>query len=376
MCIMDTKYGLCCRIVATDGFGVATGSDITFNIKTRQVGKGMYGSVYSCESARFSNIVVKIFFQQHPTPTKEDWPPTIVSEILGLEATGLQYILCQSNNTYYLVLRNYGKSIHKIWKDKNPYGGYTIPHFLSLLGGVREFLGLLHSQGLVHGDVKGSNMLLGSGRITLIDYGLCHDEKTYFCTSPFTSEQLTPGAQYGLAYHKVCDPRALLVVIFHLLLKGTPCCEKSMTKRGKEYRFKIVSESLLSPVHKILQNWPKLRDAVLAAHAEVVEFDETSLHTINTVECKKELAGRLKTLSAEYYEKLSRCVELIISTSAAITSSRSDATLAGSTNSDNPDSPPGASDSVSSVSSVSSDSSEISKSSANPVSADSSNSSS
>lgn len=358
--IDDPKITLRCVVLSTHGFGVGEGHDITLCITKDVLGSGKYGHVHRCQIPGSPDTVVKVFLG---TGTTKDWPGTIESEILGLGATRLQYILCHVNSRYYLVLRNYGKNIRKIWDDKHPYNGFSLPYFLSLLRGVYQALMRLHMEDFVHADVKGSNIVILGHEVTLIDFGLCHHIESDFCTKPYASEQLTPGAQYGLAYHKVCDPRALLVVIFHLVLKCTPCCEHSVTKHGTVYRFQIVAENLPSHVHDILGKWPNLQDAVSAAHAEVANFDKISLQAIETATCNDELADKLKTLSEDYYSTFTGCIESIISTSATIASSSHDATSAISTNS------------VSSVSSDSSDSSLSSARSESSVSADSSNSS-
>jgi len=325
--------------------------------------------VYGCEIQGCRDTVVKVFWQEG---TSDEWPGTIQSEILGLEATGSQYILCYQNRKYYLVLRNCGKNIEKIWEDEHPYNGFPLPYFLSLLVGVCKALVSLHSQDVVHGDVRASNIVTSGTNVTLIDYGMCHHLTSDFRTDPFASEQLTPGTQYGLAYHKVCDPRALLVVIFRLVLQGNPCRVHSVTKNRTKYRIQIVSENFRSNVHDILEEWPVLRDAVLVAHDDVVNFDKKSLLAIKTATCDEQLDKELKMLSEEYDGEFRDGIEKIISTSATTASSSHDTT---STNSVSQDSPAGAANSVSSDSSdrpANSVSSDSSGSPASSVSSDSS----
>ncbi|KAI9250331.1 Pkinase-domain-containing protein [Sporodiniella umbellata] len=142
--------------------------------KIGQVGQGTYGKVYKAQNTKTGKLMAlkKIRMKTE----KDGFPITAVREIKLLQKlkhsriVELEQIMV-SQGDVYMVLEYMDHDLSGILG--HPDFTFQPSHAKSLIGQVLEGLAYLHSLGILHRDIKGSNLLINNkGELKIADFGL------------------------------------------------------------------------------------------------------------------------------------------------------------------------------------------------------------
>ncbi|KLT42273.1 Pkinase-domain-containing protein, partial [Cutaneotrichosporon oleaginosum] len=139
-----------------------------------QVGEGTYGKVYKARNTGSGALVAlkRIRMEQE----REGFPVTSMREIKLLQALDHPNIvrlmeMMVSHNSVYMVLEYMNHDLTGILS--HPEVKLSPANIKSLNYQMLSGLGYLHRRGILHRDMKGSNILLnGEGELKLADFGL------------------------------------------------------------------------------------------------------------------------------------------------------------------------------------------------------------
>ena len=181
---------------------------------TNKLGEGSFGIVYLTVDGKYAvkrfedTLDYNDFIREINAYAKYHHPC-----IMQIEA------LCIVQNRGYTVMPK-GIPITKAYKNKL----ITIKEIVSDLFSVLDFL---HSQGVIHGDIKPGNMVFHDGKLKLIDFGKCRrgylntDGEWYFKGASFTSWYKDP--EYSdVQYNSFkCEIHSAVVSIMEIV-RGEP----------------------------------------------------------------------------------------------------------------------------------------------------------
>ncbi|KAI9360006.1 kinase-like domain-containing protein, partial [Zopfochytrium polystomum] len=142
--------------------------------KTTMVGEGTYGKVYKAIH-KTKNITVALK-RVRIEADKEGFPITGIREIKILSSLSHKNVMklleiFTEERFVHLVLEYMDHDLTGVFN--NPYLKWESQHIKCLLTQLLEGLSYLHSKGVVHRDLKGSNLLLNrEGVLKLGDFGL------------------------------------------------------------------------------------------------------------------------------------------------------------------------------------------------------------
>jgi serine/threonine protein kinase len=152
--------------------------------KIHQLGKGFFGEVFLCTDDVHGDVAAKIFRRNHPNPeTDTEWR----DRKAGLLREGQRLKDADHDNVvrvHYLVERDDGDEIYLVMHLCD--GGSLQKSFENgpmPLADVRRIctqavhgLRAVHDRGMIHRDVKPSNLLVDKDVVKLGDFGLATDE--------------------------------------------------------------------------------------------------------------------------------------------------------------------------------------------------------
>ncbi|GAA5940513.1 uncharacterized protein JCM15063_002357 [Sporobolomyces koalae] len=139
-----------------------------------QVGEGTYGKVYKARNVETGELVAMKRIRMESE--KDGFPITAVREIKLLQnlrhpnVVDLAEMLVSKGHVY-MVMEYMDHDLTGILN--HPTVSFTPAHLKSLMKQFLEGLGFIHRRGVLHRDLKGSNILLGrSGELKIADFGL------------------------------------------------------------------------------------------------------------------------------------------------------------------------------------------------------------
>lgn len=149
--------------------------------RTCQVGEGTYGKVYKAVNIKTNNMVA--LKRLRLEAERDGVPITAVREIKLLQSlqhnniVQLQEMMVEQNQ-FYMVFE---------YTDHDLAGLLAIPDLKLSLGNIKymfrqamEGLAFVHHRGVLHRDIKGSNILVtSSGQVKLADFGLARSINMY-----------------------------------------------------------------------------------------------------------------------------------------------------------------------------------------------------
>jgi len=138
----------------------------------RAVGEGRYGSCFLACSDCGDQVVIKRLKSGHIKKNREKiiMEAVALSQIEHKSVPQLLGIINEKDFYAFILERKPGVTVHSLlFKEKHLFTGQEIREIFSQLIDIIEYL---HNQGIIHGDIRPSNVLLNNGKIYLIDFGL------------------------------------------------------------------------------------------------------------------------------------------------------------------------------------------------------------
>ena len=179
-----------------------------------EIGRGSSGQVYAAwDQARRRRVAVKVH-----DPASGDAPGVIHAEALltsSLDHPGIPEIYRSgpdAGRSYFAMRYIDGEPLAKRLGE----GGFAPGVAVELVLDLAEILGHCHARGVVHHDIKPSNILIDDdGRTHLIDFGAAaaDDADMLIGTPPYLAAEYIDGA----AYDAGCDVFSLGVVLYECL---------------------------------------------------------------------------------------------------------------------------------------------------------------
>jgi len=161
----------------------------------------------------------------------------------------------------YLLAMEYvaGETVAQVLERSGPF---PIPEALRVLRTVADALNHVHWSGILHGDLKPQNIMLGAGGdVKLLDFGVAHEMAQLAAPNAFRSGTLaymSPDQLLGDGLGPASDIYALGVVLYEMLTGRLPHAGRTVAE--------LRMQRLLRP--PIPVNW--LRPTVPRELAEVV----------------------------------------------------------------------------------------------------------
>ncbi len=160
-------------------------TDLIANLKkSHKLGNGFFGEVFLCKDDVHGNVAAKVFRRNYPNAeTDAEW----LKRKADLLKEGQRLKEADHNNVvrvHYLVERNDGNEVYLVMHlcdDGSLQGAFeqgpmsladVRGHCTQVVHGLRA----VHDRGMIHRDVKPSNLLVDKGIVKLGDFGLATDE--------------------------------------------------------------------------------------------------------------------------------------------------------------------------------------------------------
>lgn len=169
-------------------------------------------------------------------------------------------LVTDNENNFYLVLEYVcGRSLEYIINTKKIHWKETI----KIVKNLACILQLLHDKGIVHLDIKSSNVIVtDTGEIKLTDFGIAQffDENIYLAEQILgTPEYMSPEQHIGKKLDHRSDIYSLGILFYELLTGRLPFCAKENMnflelKKKKDY----------IPVTQVCQEIPKEVDKIIS----------------------------------------------------------------------------------------------------------------
>ncbi len=153
------------------------------------------------------------------------------------------YELFDENNTIYIVMELIdGKTLHDLL-NMFP-NGLTEPEAVRIGGSIGDALAYSHSKGILHRDVKPSNIMIASdGRVVLVDFGVAKTVRTNQARTRIGTEGYMAPEQLGSQpQSQAVDIYGLAATIYHALTGQVPPRPADRRKRDL-----LVSPRLVKP---------------------------------------------------------------------------------------------------------------------------------
>ncbi len=218
------------------------------------------------------------------------------------------------NGIHYIAMEYLdGTDLHHIIQEK---GRLKIEDAINIIAPISEALNYAHSKGIIHRDIKSSNIIITeNGRPVLTDFGIAHAATTTKLTQSGmvigTPDYMSPEQAIGGEVDSQSDLYSLGIVLYE-------CITGILPFRGDtpiSTIYKIINNDL-EPINKIVIDAPKWIESIvkkILAKNKKLRFkngDEFS----QALKSKKEQTGNFQTapndetikISQEDYEKLNR----------------------------------------------------------------------
>jgi serine/threonine protein kinase len=234
----------------------------------RELGRGGMGAVYLAEETTLATgrfVSIKIL-PAHLTMDK-----SILSRFqeeirtaAGLDHPAIVpiYFVGEHKGLYYFVMKYLeGGTIHQNLKKNGPFSESETRRILAVIADALEYA---HNRGVVHRDIKTSNIMVSpEGIPTLMDFGVSRSPEAKELTLPGqivgTAEYMSPEQWYGEA-EKRSDTYSMGVVMYFMLTGQLPFRSKNPFELMKMHQEKTPTplssiRSDISPEMESLCNW-------------------------------------------------------------------------------------------------------------------------
>jgi len=167
-----------------------------------------------------------------------------------------------SENGIHYISMEYleGLDLHHIIRDK---GRLSIDESINIIAPIAEALDYAHNKGIIHRDIKSSNIIITSdGRAILTDFGIAHAVTATKLTQSGmiigTPDYMSPEQAISGQVDAQSDLYSLGVVLYECITGDLPF--KGETPVSTIY--KIINEKI-EPINKIVPNAPKWASTVI-----------------------------------------------------------------------------------------------------------------
>ncbi|KAL6636200.1 kinase-like domain-containing protein [Neocallimastix sp. 'constans'] len=162
-------------------------------LKICQIGEGSYGKVYKAENKVNGEFVA--LKKMKLESEKEGFPLTAMREIKLLQSLHHPNIvqlleIMIEKDSYYIISEYMEHDLTGVLNNK--LVNYNISQIKCLSLQLLDGLKYLHSKGILHRDLKGSNLLLNNkGQLKLTDFGLARDTHARVRSLDYTNRVIT-----------------------------------------------------------------------------------------------------------------------------------------------------------------------------------------
>lgn len=196
----------------------------------RVLGSGGMGLVYEAYDQLLNR----------PVAVKASWPDAdqvdlqreaqVMAAMRGHGLPAVHAMGVHRDTHYYVMERLYGATLADYLEQSQQKGGLAIEEVVEILIGLAEVLGHIHGVGLIHCDLKPSNIMLTAGnRVFLLDFGISRVENITSHSrvlggSPryIAPEVIKADVMVGQA--PLVDIYALGIIAFEMLVGHPPFC--------------------------------------------------------------------------------------------------------------------------------------------------------
>ena len=171
------------------------------------LGSGAISTIYKAVQEPLGRIVALKALKTQIAPTSSfgeqlDREAKILRDLAHSNVVLLLDVARTASGRPFLVLENIeGPSLQQLLAKKPPPGGdgrrgLGVPAALAIASGICAALEHVHERGVVHRDVKPSNVLITSGVVVkLIDFGIAQRARTASLSDTFGTEGITPSGR-------------------------------------------------------------------------------------------------------------------------------------------------------------------------------------
>ncbi|CCJ28913.1 unnamed protein product, partial [Pneumocystis jirovecii] len=221
-----------------------------------QVGEGTYGKVYKARNRITNELVAlkKIRMEYE----KNGFPITAMREIKLLQSLRHPNVVCLlemmvEKSTVYMVFEYMDHDLSGVLS--NPNFHFELSHTKHLCKQMLDGLEYLHHRGVLHRDIKGSNILLDNfGQLKLADFGLARYYHKKHNTADYTNRVITlwfrpPELLLGAtAYGPSVDIWSAGCIMIELFTK-----KPLFPGHDEIHQLELIYDMMGTPTH---ENWP------------------------------------------------------------------------------------------------------------------------
>jgi serine/threonine protein kinase/Flp pilus assembly protein TadD len=194
----------------------------------RRLGQGGYGEVYEA----WDNVLRrKVAIKRLTGTARLEHPASLVKEArLGASLQHPAFVkihAVEKDDTSHAIVMELVSGV--TLREFIARGGASLGAILDIVGQAAAAMQAAHASGLVHGDLKPSNLMLDDdGRLRILDLGLAFHDDPQATTSVMDLEQqgtiayMAPERLLGTAPNRLSDVYALGVVWYELLTGSRP----------------------------------------------------------------------------------------------------------------------------------------------------------
>ena len=278
---------------------VSKGTVINDRYEIRQsLGKGGMGEVFlAYDRSTQQMVALKLVREDSRMPGDDE---ALRQELLHARSVGHPNVcrvhdLAPSGWGPILVMEHIqGQTLHAHIRRRKAHGGYTVDEFRKIASESSAGLAAIHSQGLVHGDLKPGNVMVTDDRAIILDFGFAQERARVYARRPGappdggTPNYMAPERLRSGGASPEDDVYALGLTLWEMWTCRVP--EPGSRPRARRMReqimFDVPSQLCVDEIKQIfrcLSENPKMRP-----HAKHLRFFNPARFTVSPVQVPRE----------------------------------------------------------------------------------------